>query len=103
MGMTTHGYKEVPATRELETEERLLEEAIALVASGRSRRVVVAGLPDSVLLLDVAGRSADRAGVRVRPLPEIRHGILDVAIEAVPPSETIARALDHAQRGPNGP
>lgn len=86
--MTTLGYLDRPVIRELATEERLLEEAIALVASGRSRRVVVAGLPDSVLLLDVARRSADRAGVRVRPLPEIRHGILDVAIEAVPPAAT---------------
>lgn len=73
------------------SEERLLEEAVALVASGRSRRVVVAGLPDMPLVLDVARRSADRAGVRVRPLPEIRPGILDVAIERLEPIEHSGR------------
>lgn len=73
------------AERDLASEERLLEEAIALVASGRSRRVVVAGLPDTPLVLGAARRSADRAGVRVRPLPEIRPGIVDVAIERIEP------------------
>jgi hypothetical protein len=77
-------------TRDLVSEERLLEEAVALVASGRSRRVVVAGLPDTRLVLDAAQRSADRAGVRIRPLPEIRPGIMDVAIERVEPVERLA-------------
>ena len=81
--METHAYVNAPPIRELETEERLLEEAIALVASGRSRRVIVAGLPDSALMLDVVRRSADRTGVRVRRLPEIRSGIVDLAVEAL--------------------
>ena len=79
------------AARDLRSEERLLEEAVALVASGRSRRVVVAGLPDTPLVLDVARRSADRAGVRVRPLPVIRPGILDVAIERLEPTDCSRR------------
>ena len=81
--METHGYSNGPPVRELETEERLLEEAIALVVSGRSRRVVVAGLPDSARLLDIVSRSTDRAGVRIRRLPEIRSGIVDLAVEAL--------------------
>ena len=81
--METHAYVSAPPVRELETEERLLEEAIALVVSGRSRRVVVAGLPDSARLLDIVCRSTDRAGVRIRRLPEIRSGIVDLAVEAL--------------------
>ena len=67
--------------RQLQIEERLIEEAIALVGSGRSRRVVVAGLPDTPLVMDAVRRSADRLGLRVRLLPEIRAGIVDVAVE----------------------
>lgn len=74
------------AEHDLGSEERLLEEAIALVASGRSRRVVVAGLPDTPLVLGAARRSADQAGLRLRLLPEIRLGIVDVAIERVEPA-----------------
>ena len=81
-----------PAIRDLETEERLLEEAIALVASGRSRRVIVAGLPDTALVLDVVDRSATRAGVHLRRLPEIRPGIIDVAVE----SADVVTPLPHA-------
>lgn len=76
--------------RQLEIEKRLIEEAIALVASGRSRRVVVAGLPVSTIVLDAVTPLADRAGVRVRLLPQIRAGIVDVAIEAVPTTSVAA-------------
>jgi len=67
--------------RQLQIEERLIEEAIALVGSGRSRRVVVAGLPDTPLVMDAVRRSADRLGLRVRLLQEIRAGIVDIAVE----------------------
>ena len=56
----------VPAT--LEHEMRLINEAIALVASGRTRRTVVAGLQLGDQLLPSAQRVADEAGVRLVPL-----------------------------------
>ena len=69
----------VPAT--LEHEMRLINEAIALVASGRTRRTVVAGLQLGDQLLPSAQRVADEAGVRLVPLWHAdEHGV-DIAVE----------------------
>ena len=72
----------VPAT--LEHEMRLINEAIALVASGRTRRTVVAGLQLGDQLLPSAQRVADEAGVRLVPLWHAdEHGV-DIAVEQSP-------------------
>ena len=73
----------VPAT--LEHEMRLINEAIALVASGAAtRRTVVAGLRLGDELLETAQRMADEAGVRLVPLWHAdEHGI-DIAVERRP-------------------
>ena len=63
---------------------RLINEAIALVASGQTRRTVVAGLQLGYQLLPSAQRVADEAGVRLVPLWYAdEHGV-DIAIERSP-------------------
>jgi hypothetical protein len=69
----------VPAT--LEKEMRLIREAIALVASGRAPRTVVAGLLLSEALLAPAEQMAAEAGVRLVPLWHTDDSGLDIAIE----------------------
>jgi hypothetical protein len=72
----------VPAT--LEHEMQLIDEAIALVASGRAPRTVVANLRLGDSLLEPARRKAAAAGVTIRPLwTGDEHG-LDFAIEPAP-------------------
>ena len=56
----------VPAT--VDNELQLIREAIALVASGRAPRTIVAGLLLSEALRDRAGRMARDAGVTLTPL-----------------------------------
>jgi hypothetical protein len=69
----------------LERELRIVQEGIALVASGRSRRVVVAGLPDVPAFVDQVRRSATAAGVRVVPLDIVYAGFVDLALESAGP------------------
>jgi hypothetical protein len=69
----------VPAT--LEKEMRLIREAIALVASGRAPRTVVAGLQLSEALLAPAGQMAAEAGVVLVPLWHADDSGADIAIE----------------------
>jgi hypothetical protein len=65
----------------LDTEIRFVAEAVALVASGRSRRVVVAGLHDDPAVLRQARRSAARAGLALIPIPGACDGLIDLAVE----------------------
>ena len=74
-----------PGLAILAAEHRIVDEAIACVASGRSRRVVVAGLPDVPRFLDAVRRSADAAGVRLVTLVGSSDMIVDLAVEAVWP------------------
>jgi hypothetical protein len=78
-GGTDRTAKVVPAT--LEQEMRLINEAIALVASGRTHRTVVAGLQLGDALLEPARRIADEAGVQLVPLWYADEHGLDIAIE----------------------
>lgn len=71
----------VPAT--LEHEMRLIQEAIALVASGGAPRVVVAGLRLGDELLHSARRVALEAGVRIVPLWRADEAGLDIAVERI--------------------
>jgi hypothetical protein len=67
--------------RILENEMRLVREAIALVASGVSPRVIVASLRLSAQLLDPGRRLAAEAGVRLVPLWHTDEDGADIAIE----------------------
>ena len=73
----------VPAT--VDQEMRLINEAIALVASGAAPRTTVAGLRLGSQLLDSAERLARQAGVRVVPLWRDDEAGLDLAVERVSP------------------
>jgi len=61
----------------------LLREAIALVASGGSRRVVVAGLRFGDQLLEPARRIAAERHVRIVPLWMPDDAGADIAVEAL--------------------
>jgi len=67
--------------RTLEFEMRLVREAIAMVAQGRSPRVTLAGLRLAESLLDPAQRLASEHGVRVVPLWTSDEAGLDLALE----------------------
>ena len=69
----------VPAT--VDKELQLIREGIALVASGRAPRTIVAGLLLSEALLDPAGRMAEDAGVTLTPLWHTDDSGVDFAIE----------------------
>jgi hypothetical protein len=71
----------VPDT--LEREVGLVRDAIALVASGGSMRVVVGGLRLGEALLPTAQRMALEAGVRVVPIWGADESGLDISIERV--------------------
>ena len=71
----------VPAA--LEQEMRLINEAVALVASGTTPRAVVAGLLLGDQLLESAQRVADQAGVRLIALWSADEHGLDIAFERV--------------------
>lgn len=69
----------------LDAELRMVREAIALVASRRSRRVTVAGLRVGEAILEPARRLALDAGVRLVPLWTGDGSRLDIRIEALEP------------------
>jgi hypothetical protein len=73
------------AARTVELELQLVRDAIELVASGRSRRVVVAGLRLGDAILGQAEVSAREAGVRVVPLWTTDEAGTDIAVERMEP------------------
>jgi hypothetical protein len=72
-----------PAARKVEQELELVREAIVMVASGGSRRVVVAGLSLSDALIEPAQRMALEAGVRIVPLWSADESGADIAVERI--------------------
>jgi hypothetical protein len=66
----------------LEREMRLVREAIALVASGASPRVILSNIQFGETLLDPARRLAADAHVRVVPLWRSGEGA-DLAVERI--------------------
>ena len=66
-------------------EMSLIREAIALVASGGSPRVMIAGLRLGDVLLDPARRLAIEAGVRLVPLWTADEAGVDIAVERIVP------------------
>lgn len=69
--------------RLLERESRIVREAIALVASGGARRVVIAGLRFGDEVADPARAAALESGLRVRSLARTTGEGIDLAIEAI--------------------
>lgn len=72
-----------PVARTLEREAALVNDAILMVASGRSRRVVVAGIRFGDQLIESANAMAKEAGVRVVPLWTTDEAGADIAIERI--------------------
>ncbi len=66
-----------------ERELRLACEAIALVASGASPRVIVAGIRWGDAILDAARRLALESGVRVNPLRHLDDPRADLVVEPI--------------------
>jgi hypothetical protein len=64
-------------------EERLVREAILLVATGAAPRVMVAGLAHGELVLDRCRRLALEAGVRLLARATARGDRFDVVVEAI--------------------
>lgn len=71
----------VPAT--LDREMSLIREAIAMVASGQSPRIIVASLHFGHELLDPAREIATSKGVRIVPLWTIDEADTGLAVEAM--------------------
>jgi hypothetical protein len=69
--------------RILERESRIVREAVALVASGGARRVVIAGLRFGDEVVDPARTAALEAGLSVRSLSRTTGAGIDLAIEAI--------------------
>jgi hypothetical protein len=66
-----------------ERELRLAREAIALVASGATPRVVIAGIRYGEEILDSARRLALAAGVRVNPVRQTGTGRAALVVERI--------------------
>lgn len=61
----------------------MVREAIAMVASGASSRVVVAGISAGDQILDAARRLGLEAGVRVNRLSQQENRGADLAVEPI--------------------
>jgi len=62
---------------------RLAQEAIAMVASGATRRVVIAGIRHGEDILEPARRMGLASGVRVNPLRQLNRDATDLVIEPI--------------------
>jgi hypothetical protein len=71
----------VPA--EFDREFQLIREAIAMVASGGSRRVVVAGIRLGEAIFEPGSRLALEAGVRLARLESADGAGVDLAVERI--------------------
>lgn len=71
------------APDDIEREQQLVSEAIAMVAGGAAPRVIVASLKHSREVLDPARREALEAGVRVRALWRKDGAGADLAVELI--------------------
>jgi hypothetical protein len=61
----------------------MVREAIAMVASGASRRVVIAGISRGDEILDAARRIGLESGVRVNRLSQRENTGADLAVEPI--------------------
>ena len=83
MGMANRPSAHGHVDRTLDQELGLIRDAIALVAVGGSRRVVVANLRYGEQLLGRAERLAQEADVRIVPLWMPDDAGSDIAVEAI--------------------
>jgi hypothetical protein len=67
----------------LDREMQLVREAIAMVAGGGARRIVVAGISFGDLLLGPGGRLALQVGVRLTRLETADGAGADLAVERI--------------------
>jgi hypothetical protein len=70
-------------SRVLVRESRIVRDAIALVASGAARRVVIAGLRFGDEVIDPARGAALEVGLRIRALGRADESGIDLAIEPI--------------------
>jgi hypothetical protein len=61
----------------------MAREAIAMVASGATRRVVIAGIRHGEEILDSARRLALASGVRVNPIRQMDRDAADLVVEPI--------------------
>ena len=69
--------------RQQERELRMAREAIAMVASGVSPRVVIAGIRYGDEILESARRLGLDAGVRVNPIRQQQRQAADLVVEPI--------------------
>jgi len=69
--------------RQQERELRMAREAIALVASGVSPRVVIAGIRYGDEILESARRLGLDSGVRVNPIRQPQRQAADLVVEPI--------------------
>ena len=75
--------RRTPAAVMEERELRMVREAIAMVASGVSSRVVVAGISRGEQILEAARRLGLESGVRVNRLVQREAKGTDLAVEPI--------------------
>jgi hypothetical protein len=81
--MNNTGNRVEASTRhQIDYERDLVESAIAMVATGGSTRVTVAGIRYGEELLGEATKLAQAKGVTVRPLWGLGDGMVDIVVEA---------------------
>lgn len=61
----------------------MAREAIAMVASGAAKRIVIAGIRYGETIIEPASRIALAAGVRVKPLPQLGNAGSDLVVEPI--------------------
>jgi hypothetical protein len=66
-------------------EERLVREAVLLVASGMTPRVLVAGLAHGEVVRDRCTRFALESGARLRSIGTSRSDRFDIVVETIAP------------------
>ena len=79
----SYSTRRAPAAVREERKLRMVREAIAMVASGASRRVVLAGISRGAAILDTARRLGLESGVRVNRLEQREDKGADLAVEPI--------------------
>lgn len=81
-GFTAGAHASTDEHAATERELRMMAEAITMVATGASPRVIVAGIHHAPAILDRVRRLALAAGVRIRSLRQDDSGT-DLAVEPI--------------------
>jgi hypothetical protein len=81
--MSWVNHRRTPVAVREERELRMVREAIAMVASGASRHVVVAGISRGEQILEACRRLGLESGVRVNRLPQMEGKGTDLTVEPI--------------------